>query len=84
MKLIQRIALVSTALLSMGGAAVAQEKVVWWDFLGGGDGVRMKALIERFNAEHQGGTQIEATTLEWGVPSTPRSRPRPPSARART
>lgn len=68
MKLIQRIALVSTALLSMGGAAVAQEKVVWWDFLGGGDGVRMKALIERFNAEHQGGTQIEATTLEWGVP----------------
>jgi multiple sugar transport system substrate-binding protein len=68
MKLINRIALVSTALLSLGGAAVAQEKVVWWDFLGGGDGVRMKALIERFNTEHAGGTQIEATTLEWGIP----------------
>ncbi len=29
--------------------AFAVENVVWWDFLSGGDGVRMKALIQRFN-----------------------------------
>jgi multiple sugar transport system substrate-binding protein len=48
--------------------AVAQETVVWWDFLGGGDGVRMKKLIEDFNAEHAGKIKIDATTLDWGVP----------------
>ena len=47
--------------------AVAQEKVVWWDFLAGGDGVRMKALISQFNEEHPE-IQIAGTTLEWGVP----------------
>ena len=49
-------------------AAQAQETVVWWDFLGGGDGVRMKKLIEDFNAEHAGSIKIDATTLEWGTP----------------
>jgi len=48
-------------------SAFAQENVVWWDFLSGGDGVRMKALIERFNNEHEN-IKINATTLEWGVP----------------
>lgn len=47
--------------------AAAQQEVVWWDFLAGGDGVRMKALIDRFNEEHSD-IQIDATTLEWGVP----------------
>lgn len=50
------------------GAAQAQEVVEWWDFLGGGDGVRMKQLIEEFNAAHSGAIQINATTLDWGVP----------------
>jgi multiple sugar transport system substrate-binding protein len=50
------------------GAAQAQEVVEWWDFLGGGDGVRMKQLIEEFNAAHSGAIQISATTLDWGVP----------------
>jgi multiple sugar transport system substrate-binding protein len=50
------------------GAAQAQEVVEWWDFLGGGDGVRMKQLIEEFNAAHAGKIQINATTLDWGVP----------------
>ena len=45
----------------------AQTEVVWWDFLSGGDGVRMKAMIEEFNASHPD-IQINATTLEWGVP----------------
>lgn len=49
-------------------AASATETVVWWDFLGGGDGVRMKKLIEDFNAEHSGKVEIQATTLDWGVP----------------
>jgi multiple sugar transport system substrate-binding protein len=67
-KTISKLAALSTALLSMGGAAIGQETVVWWDFLGGGDGVRMKALIDRFNEEHAGQIQIDATTLEWGIP----------------
>lgn len=46
----------------------AQETVVWWDFLAGGDGVRMQQLIEDFNAEHDGQIAIDGTTLEWGVP----------------
>ncbi|MBM1220944.1 extracellular solute-binding protein [Ponticoccus sp. SC2-23] len=52
----------------MATAAQAQETVVWWDFLGGGDGVRMKQLISEFNEAHEGEIAIDATTLEWGVP----------------
>jgi len=52
----------------MATAAQAQETVVWWDFLGGGDGVRMKQLISEFNAANDGQIAIDATTLEWGVP----------------
>jgi multiple sugar transport system substrate-binding protein len=48
--------------------AHAEETVVWWDFLSGGDGVRMKQLLSDFNAAHQGKVKIEATTLEWGTP----------------
>jgi multiple sugar transport system substrate-binding protein len=47
--------------------ALAQQNIVWWDFLSGGDGVRMKALIDGFNKEHPD-IQISGTTLEWGVP----------------
>jgi multiple sugar transport system substrate-binding protein len=50
------------------GVAQAKETIVWWDFLSGGDGVRMKALLEQFNKEHADSVQIDATTLEWGVP----------------
>ena len=48
--------------------AHAEETVVWWDFLSGGDGVRMKQLLSDFNAAHQGKIKIDATTLEWGTP----------------
>jgi multiple sugar transport system substrate-binding protein len=47
---------------------MATETVVWWDFLGGGDGVRMKQLISDFNKEMAGKIEIQASTLEWGVP----------------
>jgi multiple sugar transport system substrate-binding protein len=60
--------LVSTALMSFASIASATETVVWWDFLGGGDGVRMKKLIEDFNAANAGKIEIQGTTLDWGVP----------------
>jgi multiple sugar transport system substrate-binding protein len=66
---IVRAALLGTALLgALGTSSYAQETVVWWDFLTGGDGARMKKLIEDFNAENAGKIKIEATTLEWGTP----------------
>ena len=52
----------------MSAAAKAEETVVWWDFLSGGDGVRMKAMLDEFNKEHAGKVKIDATTFEWGVP----------------
>jgi multiple sugar transport system substrate-binding protein len=60
--------LATSILAIVASGAMAQETVVWWDFLTGGDGIRMKKLIEDFNAEHQGAIEIQATTLEWGVP----------------
>ncbi len=62
-----RAVLLGTALVGLG-AAQAQETVVWWDFLGGGDGIRMKKLIDDFNAANSGKIEIQATTLDWGVP----------------
>jgi multiple sugar transport system substrate-binding protein len=61
-----KVALLASALLATG--ASAKETVIWWDFLGGGDGVRMKKLLEDFNTEHKDTIEIQATTLEWGVP----------------
>lgn len=66
MKLSIRAAVLAAVMFGTG--AQAMETVVWWDFLGGGDGVRMKKLIEDFNAEHKDAIEIQATTLDWGVP----------------
>jgi multiple sugar transport system substrate-binding protein len=65
MRLLKHLALL--AALSFGTSSLAQVEVIWWDFLGGGDGVRMKALIDQFNAEHPN-IKVTGTTLEWGVP----------------
>jgi multiple sugar transport system substrate-binding protein len=62
-----KLALAAAALMT-SGAYAQQVDVTWWDFLGGGDGVRMKSLLEDFNKEHAGKIQINATTLDWGVP----------------
>jgi multiple sugar transport system substrate-binding protein len=59
--------LAAGAIALMAIPAMAQENVTWWDFLSGGDGVRMKALIARFNKEHPD-IKIISTTLEWGIP----------------
>src|SRR5580698_11627599 len=52
----------------MASAAQATETIVWWDFLSGGDGIRMKAMLDEFNKEHDGKVHIDASTFEWGVP----------------
>lgn len=65
---LKTLALASAAMLLVGlPAAAAPQTVIWWDFFTGGDGVRMKALIADFNEEHPD-IQIQATSLEWGVP----------------
>ncbi|WP_019586230.1 ABC transporter substrate-binding protein [Deinococcus apachensis] len=53
----------------LGGAALAQQptKITFWNFLGGGDGARMKTLIDGYNAS-QKKYQIQQTVLQWGVP----------------
>jgi multiple sugar transport system substrate-binding protein len=60
-------ATLASAALTLG-AARAEETIVWWDFLSGGDGVRMKAMLDEFNKEHAGKVKIDATTSEWGIP----------------
>jgi multiple sugar transport system substrate-binding protein len=59
--------LMAGAMALIAVPAFAQENITWWDFLAGGDGVRMKALIDRFNEEHPD-IKISGTTLEWGIP----------------
>ena len=68
MKRILKMALAAAGMVALASGAQAKETVVWWDFLGGGDGVRMKSLLEQFNKEHADSIEIQATTLEWGVP----------------
>ncbi|WP_375175082.1 extracellular solute-binding protein [Pseudooceanicola sp.] len=64
---LSRLAATTALVMGLSAPAWAQTEVEWWDFLAGGDGVRMKALIDEFNAEHPD-IQIEGTTLEWGLP----------------
>jgi multiple sugar transport system substrate-binding protein len=67
MKLIKALA-VTLGLCALSAVAQAKTQVVWWDFLGGGDGIRMKRLIEDFNSQHVDKIEIQATTLDWGTP----------------
>lgn len=50
-----------------GSAASAQIEVRLWSLLGGGDGERMRALIDGFNAA-QREVRVTSTTLRWGEP----------------
>ena len=54
---------------ALGGMSMAQSKtkIVFWNFLGGGDGARMKILIDGYN-KSQEKFQVEGTTFDWGVP----------------
>ncbi len=42
-------------------------KITYWDFFGGGDGIRMKQIVEEFNKSQQE-IQVVQTTLTWGEP----------------
>jgi len=63
--------LAAAALLVTLGAnpvpAWAQVEVRMWTLLSGGDGARMRALIEDFNAS-QRDVRVTSTTLKWGEP----------------
>ncbi len=67
--MMKRLAAVSAFAAMTLGSSLAQAKtqVVWWDFLSGGDGIRMKGMISAFEKENPD-IGIDATTLEWGVP----------------
>ena len=65
---IRKVLMLSALLVVASASAQATETVIWWDFLGGGDGIRMKKLIEDFNSEHKDKIEIQASTLQWGVP----------------
>ena len=84
MKSIMAKALATAALMAFTTVAQAQEKVIWWDFLGGGDGVRMKTLIEDFNKEKPARSRSRRRRSTGACPSTPRCRPPPRSAKAPT
>lgn len=64
---IAKLAASAALILGLSSPAWAVVELEWWDFLAGGDGVRMKALIQQFNEEHPD-IRIQGTTLEWGAP----------------
>lgn len=45
----------------------ASVTISYWNFFTGGDGVRMKQLVQDFNKSHNG-IQVDSTTLKWGTP----------------
>ena len=67
MRMLFRVLGAVVALVMLAGGAQAKTELVWWDFLSGGDGVRMRAMIQQFNAENPD-IQINPTTLTWGTP----------------
>lgn len=62
-------ALVATLSLALAasGPARAQVEVRMWTLLSGGDGARMRALVDDFNAS-QRDVRVVSTTLRWGEP----------------
>lgn len=66
MSLFRRFALGLT-LMFIGLVSAQPINVTMWDFLSGGDGARMKELVDEFNAS-QDRIRVETTTSEWGVP----------------
>ncbi|MBV9491342.1 MAG: extracellular solute-binding protein [Verrucomicrobia bacterium] len=55
------------AACAFSAAAQAATTLTFWDFLGGGDGVRMKQIVEEFN-KSQSDIHINESTLTWGEP----------------
>jgi multiple sugar transport system substrate-binding protein len=61
------VALLATSLFAHAGPASAQVEVRLWTLLSGGDGARMRALVDDFNAS-QREVRVVSTTLRWGEP----------------
>lgn len=50
-----------------GAVSTGPTHIVLWDFLSGGDGVRWKQILDKFNSS-QSQLIVEHTTLTWGSP----------------
>jgi len=61
------VAILFLGLAGMGAPARAQVEVRMWTLLSGGDGARMRALVDDFNAS-QRDVRVVSTTLRWGEP----------------
>ena len=48
-------------------ALTAPTELTYWDFLGGGDGIRMKQIVAEFN-KSQTEIHVNESTLTWGEP----------------
>jgi multiple sugar transport system substrate-binding protein len=55
------------AILAAGPVRAEVQVVRMWTLLSGGDGARMRQLIDDFNASQQE-VRVESTTLKWGEP----------------
>src|SRR5215469_17840117 len=55
------------ALFVSANAHAAAVELTYWDFLGGGDGVRMKQIVDEFN-KGQSDIHVTESTLTWGEP----------------
>jgi multiple sugar transport system substrate-binding protein len=60
-------AALSAASLLFAGAAHAETDIQLWTLLSGGDGARMKQLVDGFNGS-QKDVKVTTTTLKWGEP----------------
>src|SRR6202043_1651544 len=56
-----------TALCLATVTNAAPTPLIFWDFLGGGDGVRMTQIVDEFN-KSQKDIQVTKSTLTWGEP----------------
>ena len=61
------VAILFLVLAGAGAPARAQVEVRMWTLLSGGDGARMRALVDDFNAS-QHDVRVVSTTLRWGEP----------------
>jgi multiple sugar transport system substrate-binding protein len=62
-----KVALLCLAAGLFSASAHAATELTYWDFLGGGDGVRMKQIVEEFN-KSQNDIHVTESTLTWGEP----------------
>ncbi len=67
MRLPRMLALGLSMTAALSAAAHAQTTVVFWDFFGGGDGIRMKQIVDDFN-KSQKDIVVNRTTQTWGNP----------------